>query len=31
MAKKELGGANKTSGVISSYSETVLNPLPGYD
>jgi hypothetical protein len=31
MARKELGGAKKTSCVISSASETVINPLPGYD
>jgi hypothetical protein len=29
MARKELGGANKTSYVIRSESETVMNPLPG--
>jgi hypothetical protein len=30
MARKELGYEKKTSGVISSDSETVINPLPGY-
>jgi hypothetical protein len=29
IARKELGGA-KISRVIWSYSETVMNPLPGY-
>jgi hypothetical protein len=31
MAVKELGGAKKTSYVIRDASETVINPLPGYD
>jgi hypothetical protein len=31
MARKELGGAKKASCVIGSYSESVINPLPGYD
>jgi hypothetical protein len=31
MAGKELGYAKKTSCVICSYSETVINPLPGYN
>jgi hypothetical protein len=31
MARKEFGGAKKTSCVIRSYSETVINPLPGCD
>jgi hypothetical protein len=31
MARKELDCAKKTSGVILSYLETVINPLPGYD
>jgi hypothetical protein len=31
MARKELGGAKKTSCVISRDSETVINPLPEYD
>jgi hypothetical protein len=30
MARKELGGAKKTSGATGSDIETVLNPLPGY-
>jgi hypothetical protein len=30
-ARKELGYAKKASRVISSYSETVMNPLPGND
>jgi hypothetical protein len=30
-ARNELGGAKKISHVILSYSETVINPLPGYD
>jgi hypothetical protein len=30
MARKELG-CEKTSCVIGSDSETVINPLPGYD
>jgi hypothetical protein len=29
MTRKDLGGAKKTSCVIGS--ETVINPLPGYD
>jgi hypothetical protein len=31
MSWKELGGAKETSYVIWSDSETVINPLPGYD
>jgi hypothetical protein len=31
MARNELDYAKKTSCVIWSYSETVINPLPGYD
>jgi hypothetical protein len=31
MARKKLGGAKKTSRVIPSNNETVINPLPGYD
>jgi ABC-type nitrate/sulfonate/bicarbonate transport system ATPase subunit len=31
MAKKESGCAKKTSCVIWGYSETVINPLSGYD
>jgi hypothetical protein len=31
MARKKLGGEKKTSYVILSDSETVINPLPGYD
>jgi hypothetical protein len=31
MARKELGCEKNTSYVIRSYSETVINPLPGYD
>jgi hypothetical protein len=30
MARKELAGAMKTSYVILSYRETVINPLLGY-
>jgi hypothetical protein len=30
MARKELGGAKKTSCVNGIESETVTNPLPGY-
>jgi hypothetical protein len=30
MARKEFGDAKKTSNVISSGSETVIDPLPGY-
>jgi hypothetical protein len=30
-ARNKLNRANKTSCVISSYSVTVINPLPGYD
>jgi hypothetical protein len=29
--ERELGGAKETSCVICGYSETVINPLPGYD
>jgi hypothetical protein len=31
MTGNELGGEKKTSYVIGSYSETAINPLPGYD
>jgi hypothetical protein len=31
MARKELEGEEKTSYVIWSDSENVVNPLPGYD
>jgi hypothetical protein len=31
MARKELDCDKKTSRVIWSYNETVINPLPGYD
>jgi hypothetical protein len=31
MAKRKLGGAKKTSYMIWSYSETVINPLLEYD
>jgi hypothetical protein len=31
MSKNELGGEKKTSYVILSDSDTVINPLPGYD
>jgi hypothetical protein len=31
MAKKELDCDKKTSRVIWSYRETVINSLPGYD
>jgi hypothetical protein len=31
MARKELDGVKKTSCKIWSDSETVINPLPGYD
>jgi hypothetical protein len=31
VARKESGCAKKRLHVFSSYSETVMNPLPGYD
>jgi hypothetical protein len=31
MARNELDCPKKTSCVICSYSETVINPLPGYN
>jgi hypothetical protein len=31
MARNELGSENKISCVFLSDSETVINPLPGYD
>jgi hypothetical protein len=31
LARKELDYKKKSSSVIWSYSETVKNPLPGYD
>jgi hypothetical protein len=31
VARRELGCEKKTSPVISRNSETVINPLPGYD
>jgi hypothetical protein len=31
IARKELGCEKKTSCVILSYSDSVINPLPGYD
>jgi hypothetical protein len=31
MERKELDCVTKSSCVIWSYSETVINPLPGYD
>jgi hypothetical protein len=31
MARNELDCEMKTSSVIRSYSETVINPLSGYD
>jgi hypothetical protein len=31
IARKKLGGAKNTSCVILSDSETLINPLPGYD
>jgi hypothetical protein len=31
MARNEVGGEKKTSYMILNYSETVIDPLPGYD
>jgi hypothetical protein len=31
MARKKLGCEKKTSRVVCSDNETVINPLPGYD
>jgi hypothetical protein len=31
MARKKLGCEKKTSYVILSYSESIINPLSGYD
>jgi hypothetical protein len=31
VARNEVDCAKRTSYVICSYSETVINPLPGYD
>jgi hypothetical protein len=31
IARKDLGSEKKTSCVIRTDSETVINPLPGYD